>query len=311
VLVPKEPLRRQQHLVSKGYQRNFADGQHLAILDVQDGAIVDARRSIECNWRMLDFVSIVTPDGVDDTLERRFSKDERVVLNVIREISPRSPVSPRQKGALDKLAAIHLVRSLSFAGVHATVVKGWLESGALNIAQDPRAIALFTDDRGRPPVPGELEAIVAASAQQFARRPDLLAGGMTRGREAIPAILAKSSVQLVSADDSLPGFVLPDHPVLHGKLDEGVFGFRNAGAIGDADLIALPIHRRLVAFYSRQRLRNMHLRTRKGVNVINALLVRSAATEVACHPDDALVVSRLIKHLDRYPAQMLSQGRLQ
>jgi hypothetical protein len=70
-----------------------------------------------------------------------------------------------------------------------------------------------------------LEAIVASSARRFATQPDLLAGGMRRGVGAIPTILAKSSIQLVSVEDSLPGFVLPDHPVLHGRLNEGHSAF--------------------------------------------------------------------------------------
>jgi Protein of unknown function (DUF4238) len=311
-LMPEEQLRRQQHLVSKGYQRNFSDGNCVSILDVTTGTVLRARRSIERNWRVPDFVSVVTSEGgVDDSLEREFAKDERVILNVIREISPSSAkVTDRQKDALDKLAVIHLVRSLSFASTHEAVVKNWLTDGAIDLATDPTAIALFTRDKGRPPVPGELEAIVAASAQTFAARPDLLAGGMRHGTQTIPEILAKSSIQLISGDESLPGFVLPDHPILHGKRDKGLFGFRYAGAVGDADLIVAPIHRRLVAFYSRRRLRNVEIKTKKGISVVNALLMRSAASEVACHPADALATSQLIRNLDRFPAAEFDSFRI-
>jgi hypothetical protein len=309
--MPDEPLRRQQHLVSKGYQRNFSDRNRVSILDARTGVLLQARRPIEQNWRVRDFASVVTSEGsVDDCLEREFAQDERVILNVIREISPSAEVTPRQKATLDKLAAIHLVRSLSFARMHEAVVRDWLENGTPGIADDPTVVALFTRDKGRPPAPGELEAIVASSAQTFAARPDLLAGGMRRGTQAIPDILAKSSIQLISADERLPGFVLPDHPILHGKRDEGLFGFRYAGAVGDADLIAVPIHRRLVAFYSRRRLANVRIKTKKGVSVVNALLMRNAAREVACHPDDALVTSQLIRNLDRYLPEKFDSFRI-
>jgi hypothetical protein len=309
--MPGEPLRRQQHLVSKGYQRNFSDGNCVSLIDVHTGAVLHPRRSIERNWRFPDFVSVLTPDGgVDDSLEREFARDERVILNVIRELSLSTKVTREQKDALDKLAAIHLVRSFSFAERHEAVVKSWLANGALDIASDPTAIALFTRDKGRPPVPGELEAIVATSAHEFAARPDLLAGGIRRGKRAIPEILSKSSVQLIGLHGSLPGFILPDHPILHGKRDRGLFGFRQAGAVGDADLIVAPIHRRLVAFYSRRRLPNIEIMTKNGACVVNALLMRSAAKEVVCHPDDAHATSQLVRNIDRYPAEKFDTFRI-
>jgi hypothetical protein len=76
---------------------------------------------------------------------------------------------------------------------------------------------------------------------------------------------------------------------LRGKLTERLFGFRNARAVGDADLIAVPVRRRLVAIYSRRRVPNIHLKTKAGALQISALLLRSAAAEVACHPDEAQV----------------------
>lgn len=63
--------RRLQHLVSKGYQRNFANGVWLTIIDPEPGAVVDEKRSIKTNWRLQDFLSVTwSEDDVDDALER-------------------------------------------------------------------------------------------------------------------------------------------------------------------------------------------------------------------------------------------------
>lgn len=304
-LVTTEPVRRQQHLVSKGYQRNFADGSgRLSLLDARTGTVIDPHRRIKTNWRVQDFLSIPTPEGlVDDSLERDFAGHERVILNIIRSISPFGPISPEQKSALDRLAAIHLVRSHAFAEVHRRVVSDELNRSPMEIARDPRAIARFARERGRQPAPGEIEGIATGIAREFLGQPDILARGIKRGADAIPAILATSTVQIVSAHDRLPGFVLADHPVLHGKLSRGLFGFRDAGAVGDADVIVVPICRRLVAFYSRRHLENIQIVTKNGVNWVNSLLVRGALRELACHPDDALSVTRLIRDLRRYPPE--------
>ena len=72
-------------------------------------------------------------------------------------------------------------------------------------------------------------------------------------------------------------------------------------AVGDADLIIVPVSRRLAALYSGQFLPTVRIRTKASLRWINSLLIRSALNEVACHPDDALEASRLIKNLDRYP----------
>ncbi len=44
----------------------------------------------------------------------------------------------------------------------------------------------------------------------------------------------------------------------------------------------------------------VHIRLKKSLRWVNALLMRSAVDEVACHPDDAADCSDLIAHLDRH-----------
>jgi hypothetical protein len=295
-------LRRRQHLVSKGYQRNFAEGQFVAILDAHTGKIISSQRSIRENWRVDDFLSVTSQTGeVDDILEREFSRRERVFLNVIRDIRLEKRITPTQKDALDALAATHAIRSLSFAVAHDKALRSVIEHRVPTIPQDVRAIEAFARDRGRPPDPGELEAIVAAAARDFLAEPALFASAVERLTEGVQQLLGKWTVQLVGSLEDLPGFVLPDHPVLHGKRREGLFGFREAGAVGDSTMIAVPISRRLIAFYSAQRLPDVRIRTKTGIRWINSLLLRGAQSEVACHPDDARETSRLIGQMDRYP----------
>jgi len=110
----------------------------------------------------------------------------------------------------------------------------------------------------------------------------------------------------------MPGFVLADQPVVHARPDEGRYGFASQLAVGDADLIMVPIKRRLLAFYTARPLVNRHftLKTERGLRIINAALGRNAVKEVACHPDDARDVSNVIRHIDQYPASALTDGSM-
>jgi len=69
-------------------------GQSIAVLDARTGEVVSPRRSISINWRVSDFLSVISPDGVvDDSLEREFARSEQVFLNVIRHIEVHRPLS--------------------------------------------------------------------------------------------------------------------------------------------------------------------------------------------------------------------------
>jgi len=308
--VAADPHRANNHLVSKGYQVNFAGpGDRLAILSATTGKVVD-NRPVKTNWALRDFLTVTRVDGsLDDSLERDFGKVERKVLNQIRDIT-NTVVTPEQKEALDQVAGIHLVRSLSFAARHEEVVEQWFNDSVGRFSNDPHVYSLFEKEHGRSPEPDELRRMVTEVAMKAMMAGDRLTGGMRRGADALPEILANWRVQLVEAPDSMPGFVLADQPIVHALAEEGRYGFRSGLAVGDANLLLMPIRRRLAAFFTARPLRHFTLRTKRGLDTINAVFCRSASVEVACHPDDALTTSRLIRNLNRYPASALHDGRL-
>lgn len=297
-----EPPRRKQHLVSRGYQANFASAGMVTVLDVRTGRVVERSRSIRRNWRVDDFLSVVSAAGViDDSLEREFGRRERVFLNAVRRLEPFKPLTDEQKRSLDALVATHLARSGSFAAAHGRVAQGAAQSSVPRLALDDRVVRSFHRERGRAPEPGELEGIIAASARAFLSDPRLLSSGIKRVSAGIEDLLAPLHVQLVALDSHLPGFALADMPVLHGRRTEGIFGFGAPVAVGDADIIVVPVMRRLAAFYTADPLPDVCVKTKNAWCWINALFLHGAAAEVACHPDDALDVARLIRDVDRYP----------
>lgn len=299
-----DPLRRRQHLVSKGYQENFARNHRVAVVDRSTGKLIEERET-KRNWRENDFVTVFDADGQpDDSLEREFAELERTVLNKIREISS-APMRSDQRSALDQLAAIHLTRSLNYASRHHEVTEAFFDDAVCEFMMDPRLRQLFEADHRRAPFPGELEALITQQVQQFRAQPDLLANGMRHGVASITQILARWQVELIAAPGGLPGFVLPDHPVLHAARTQGRYGFRDHLAVGDADLLMVPIRRRLLACYTNGHGGLKTLRTKKQIQLVNAALCRNARLEVACHPEDARDVGNAIRNSDRLPLSAL------
>lgn len=307
--------RRDQHIVSRGYQKNFASEHRVSVIDARTGQVVDLVRAIKSNFAQRDFVSIVNDDGtVDDRYEKEFSSHERSALTIIRDITPTGPVSSMQHEALLTVTCLHLVRSPAFGQRHQSVVAGWLRNGAPEIAErtakSPLTQMLFERELGRPAAPGEVEDRVTRAARDMAAGPSFTFDGMLRGLLGLTALLSKHSIQLVSAPTSLNGFLLADHPVVHGLRSQSRYGFRDGVAVGDADFVVLPISRRLAAFYTHRALPHLAIKTKRTLDTINAIFARNADREVACHPDDALYAQRLLRNLDRYPATALIEGCL-
>jgi hypothetical protein len=265
-----DPHRSRNHLVSRGYQQNFAKAGRLAILTTPTGSAIAGGRPTKTNWVQDDFLTVYIDGTADDSLEREFAKVERRVLNQIRDITT-IRLTAEHKEALDQVAAIHLVRSLTFAAGHEELVKKWFSDSVTRLAADPRVCALFEAEYGRLPADGELERMVAGMALKMMTVGDITANGMRRVSASLTEILAKWTVQLVEAPEWMPGFVLADQPIVHVRPEEGRYGFRSQLAVGDANLLLMPIHRRLAVSERGPQRRLFHADPSRGGGPIRAL----------------------------------------
>lgn len=156
-MVGADAYRARQHLVSKGYQANFAQAGYVSVLDARTGNLLDRLRSVKSNWRVRDFTTERGPDGSpDDALERTFDSMERVVLNQIRDITPKT-ITNSQRRALDLVAAIHLVRSRSFVSRHGEMLANWLPEIVNELASDPLISNVYQSQTGLDPAAGGLQ----------------------------------------------------------------------------------------------------------------------------------------------------------
>jgi Protein of unknown function (DUF4238) len=291
------------HLVSAGYQRNFANDQRrLAVVNARTGDLAPRLRAVKSNWVEKHWNSVTDPrTGRPDTsLEETFSRIESTVLNHIKTVRIGS-LSPEQAGAIVNLFAIHLARSRSFRQWQLAVHDEHVEQIVRETAGSPQAIARFEQQYGRPPAPGELEAMAQEIADRSTVSGQWNVEGMARHHDSVVDRLTKLHIQVIEVTESLPGLVIGDVPVVHADTATGRFGYRDRLAFGDANLIVGPLTRRVAVCFSQEPERPVKVTTKKLFNQVNGIFVRAALAEVACHPDDALNLQRVCRDLPPLP----------
>jgi hypothetical protein len=295
------------HWVSRGYQQNFAsDAKRVAIFNVPTALMVDAGRPIKSNFCDHGFTTFVEAGVPNDLLERAFASVESRVLNEIRTIS-RSRRGAQQKADVANLFAVHLVRSPAFKSFHSTIGERFRADDVTDLALDDELRERFEDSEGRAPKEGELLDLSLHVYDEMVADPMSLVTTMIRQHDAMAETLNNFHLQVVELARGLPGFVIGDTPVVHAALKQGKYGFRDHLALGDADFIIGPLTRTTAACFAARSLGPVLVKTRKTSDTINAIFMRAAADEVACHPSDAKAVRQTLSRLDRSPPSILQR----
>jgi hypothetical protein len=301
-----DPATEVHHLVSRGYQQNFADQwKRVAIIDVASCQTVEPGRPTKSNFALPGFNSYLTHAGTTSAeLEREYAKIERRVLNQIRGIRP-PECSPVQTAAVINLFAIHLVRSEAFLASHARILREVADTLASDAEANSQIRQRFSVEFQRPPGPGELRALIDRLAHEQLVTNVAFIDSQARQHNKIGDLLSKFYVQVIVADCAGSGFALGDIPAVHGNTKTEQYGFRDGLALGDANLVIAPLSRYVAACFSKRRLPPVRIRTKKRLDLINSVFLRAALREVACHPDDALMVQQLSRRADRSDLRVL------
>lgn len=306
----EEPELPQDHFVSRGYQQNFAShDKRVAVLDARSGGLREANRPIKSNFRERGFTTFVQAGVPNDLLEKAFCSVERRVLNEVRTIALARRGS-QQNADVANLFAIHLVRSPSFRHFHERFTSDFRNARVDHYASKAEVRERFIADKGRPPRQGELESLVREVYDGLISDPGTLANTMIRQHDLAANMLNRFHLQIIEITDTrLPGFAIGDTPIAHARLAEGTYGFRDSLALGDADFILGPLTRRTAAALTAKRFAPVSVTTRRMVDTINAVFIRAASEEVACHPDDAKAMAQTFRNLDRLDPVRLTGSR--
>jgi hypothetical protein len=122
----------------------------------------------------------------------------------------------------------------------------------------------------------------------------------------IAELLAKNSAQVLTIADNLPGLPIGDAPVVHGNLDSARFGFRDRLAIGDSNLIMVPLTRRVAMCLTRTPMADTAISSVHQWRRVVDIQVRACLGEIAAHPDDAHAVGKLCRYPLKRPMKRTS-----
>lgn len=256
----------------------------------------------------IGFTSFVAAGSPVDDLERAFAAIERTVLNQVRSVSAHNRGSDLH-GAVANLFAIHLVRSPSYKAFSKRIEAEFRGDGVAEVANNERLPAMFEAQFGRPATCGELQEIALEQYDKFTADPYTLAGSMVCQHNKIAEMLGGFHMQVIEIDPALSGLVIGDMPIVHADVPSGRYGFRDSLALGDASLIIGPLTRRTAACFSVQPLAPVTITTHNALDALNAVFIRAATAEVACHPDDALRLQQVAGRLDRLPPHLFLHHR--
>jgi hypothetical protein len=296
-----------QHLVSRGLQKNVANGERrVALLDARTGLVVATRKSTRSNFAEDHFNSFVKPDGTRAyDLEDEWGKIESTALDRIRSASSSNAHEDKIRAAVCEVFALHIVRSQAFQDVHRRIAEQVVRERTPALVTDDEVLRRFVDEFGRQPNEGELKAAVERVAADREQDNTWFVGSMARHYTEIVTRFANRHVQIIETAPGLPGFVLADVPVVHADSRSHRYGFADDLAIDDANLIIGPLTRTTAACLTTTPTSHKVLKTKKLVQLVNAVFWRNAQDLIACHPDDVRESKRVFDHLDELPVSRL------
>ncbi len=230
------------HLVSRGYQRFFAAGELVCLIDMRTHSYRLAGTRdvfVEAN-----FNSWRTQDGWNDELEHTWhDKVESPSIALVGQLL-NGKTGPAERDGANVLAALHLARSYSFDTVHRRILNQVGLSEMHLVEEDPNYAELFASEAGHVPEPGELADRVRVIVEAMLAGRHSLLERMVYLFNFTMEFFRALNVRLLFAPPTM-SFLTGDTPVV--TRDERGFriGIRQGVALGDTYGIFMPLGRKV------------------------------------------------------------------
>lgn len=271
--------------MSRGYQRFFADGERVQLIDK---VAHPQRRRVRPAGTADVFVrshfnSYRDGDTVDDALEDEWARLEQGSLPHLRAWVNGNPTNESRQHA-KVIAALHFARSFALRSVLDRIIDDTRAEAIANMPTSPEAIAAWMADNGTEPAPGEFEAVIADyfDVALGHRSPFPLERMADAHNQAID-LLRDLHVQQVTAGPDTSGFVLADSPFVYFTREPHLRVGGSNVALGDATAMFLPIAPHLGAFFTSSPEPDVEADPGQ-VCELNALTWRSAQAQLIAHP---------------------------
>lgn len=274
------------HHVPQFYQRHFGVDGRVRVFDKSApalGTVMSVRKA---------FVSKGDNSWFDDSgtehddLETVWSRIEAEIAPTVRRLNT-DPTELRL-GDADRLATLIAnlsARSRAMRSVGTDIIARVTVDGIESAEEDEQLRRGFVNEYGREPRSGEVRAIVAQHAAEFAEEHGHVLDSMVRHHNRIAEMLHGHHVQLVRPLDGLVGFSFGDSPVIL-QNNDGRVGYLEGLAIGEAQLIFTPIGRHLGVCLTAAPEQPLVELGPSDVVLINRFTWRSAVRFVGAHPNE-------------------------
>jgi hypothetical protein len=276
--------RRRHHVVSRGYQRFFADGERVLLIDKLRRTYKEVGTA-DC-FVEDHFNSWIGDTGWEDDLEDEWQRLENMILPQVRSLVNERGTDD-QREACKILAAIHFARSYVLREMQSTIGEIAILGEADRMAGDPIYIGAFTEQLGHAPLPGEIESYIADLWADLTANRRFLQERTVYAYTSALDMFKPRQVQFLYSREHL-GFVLGDTPLITGDSQLFKVSVTDGIALGEAVQIWMPVTSgcsMLLHWGTDQELPKDGRLSPYQVQQSNWVSWRAARRFLICHPD--------------------------
>ena len=280
------------HIVSRGYQRFFADGELVLLCDkTRPARGPQVRPAGTSSVFVAEHFNSYREEGRWIThLERAWRTVENPCLPSLRSwVNGNEWIEGGGSGlpsrdAAKLLAAIHFARSSFFKQIYDRISKEGLEWAVQVLPTDPELLLRWQRVFKSAPNPGQVEDEIRKNFDPtFGPHGRYVLERMVHTYELAITKLEQLYVQALFTSQRGIDFILGDSPLVYYTEDELRVGGRSGLALGDAQHIFLPIGPSLAVMFCTSHHGDVVLDPAT-VQKLNNLSWRAADAQVICHP---------------------------
>ena len=278
-------MARHQHYVSRGYQKGFAENKRIIYVDKQNRTQRDV--GIGDAFVASHHSSFTDEEGrrIDD-LDKEWDRIENLWIPHMRRAADiNADLDAETIQAIKVLAALHFARSESIRDAALQFEPDFIDQYAKEAESNERLQQMFYKEKGRMPMEGELQELALVRGEILVDSNYSQVGRMKHIYNRSLEIFEPFYVQLIRPMEGHSGFSLCDSPLVNHCRKTKRTGPRDQLAIGDSDLLLIPLGRYICAALTAKQESHVTV-TPSLVEWINHLTWESAARFVAYHPKE-------------------------
>lgn len=270
-------MARRHHVISSGYQRGWADGKRLMLVDKEPrwARMVGVKDAfVEAG-----FNSRLTSSGDDEELELEWARLEQAAVPHVRRVGDGGSLDERADMEIKTMIAMHFARSYALRDMFEEQWAPHESAPLFGMNRDRLNRAWQRDHSGCLPSDEEILAVVTPRMREYKASNTFLVGQMVKFHNQLVDHLRDMHLQLITAPPGPVEFIFGDEPVIR----VADMGLRLRVAILDADGVYFPIGRHRAVTVTTNRESDIDC-SRVTVVQLNRLAWRAARRQVAHHP---------------------------